>query len=185
MLVLRPKDEDLPTASNHLCPFARHTRSHQNIQPQGSHLPGAIWWRGWGRGVATPAWCTSFPWGWAGRQSGHWPRSRRSAALVSAEQTQEEVGLELLTMLNPHKWIWIFQGCCCYFLIVTILINKSKQQQQKVTTGKCRTLQFSGGTISWVISPPWTQKMCFISPVKMSQTMTEKSTPPDTRERWS
>lgn len=47
------------------------------------------------------------------------------------------------------------------------------------------TLQFSGGTMSCVISPPWTQKMCFISPVKMSQTMTEKSTPPDTRERWS
>lgn len=47
------------------------------------------------------------------------------------------------------------------------------------------TLQFSGGTISCVISPPWTQKMCFISPVKMSQTMTEKSTPPDTRDRWS
>lgn len=47
------------------------------------------------------------------------------------------------------------------------------------------TLQFSGGTMSCVISPPWTQKMCFISPVKMSQTMTEKSTPPDTSERWS
>ncbi|TNN53579.1 hypothetical protein EYF80_036222 [Liparis tanakae] len=52
------------------------------------------------------------------------------------------------------------------------------------TSQKDLTLQFSGGTMSWEISPPWTQKMCFISPVKMSQTMTEKSTPPDTSERW-
>lgn len=43
------------------------------------------------------------------------------------------------------------------------------------------TLQFSGGTKSCVISPPCTQKMCFISPEKMSQIMTEKSTPPETK----
>lgn len=39
---LQPKDEDLNMVSSHLCPFARHTQTHQNIQPQGSHLPGAI-----------------------------------------------------------------------------------------------------------------------------------------------
>lgn len=62
--------------------------------------------------------------------------------------------------------------------------NKSETEKTKLHV-RALTLQFSGGTMSWVMSPPWTQKMCFISPVKMSQTMTEKSTPPETSERWS
>lgn len=64
-------------------------------------------------------------------------------------------------------------------------MGKKKTEKHIYPDVRGLTLQFSGGTMSWVISPPWTQKMCFISPVKMSQTMTEKSTPPDTNERWS
>lgn len=74
--------------SSYLYPSARHRRSRQSIPPPGSHLPDATWWPGWGRGAATPAWCTSSPWGWAGRRSGHWPPSRCSAAPESAEENQ-------------------------------------------------------------------------------------------------
>lgn len=88
----------LCTTTSHLCPSARRRRSRQSIQPPGSHLPDATWWPGWGRGVATPAWCTSSPWDWAGRRSGRWPPSRCSAALDSAEETQREATMTQRTV---------------------------------------------------------------------------------------
>lgn len=43
------------------------------------------------------------------------------------------------------------------------------------------TLQASGGTRSWTISPPCTQNLWSLVPALMSHTQTEKSTPPETR----
>ena len=45
------------------------------------------------------------------------------------------------------------------------------------------TLQFSGGTISCIISPPCTLNVCSFVPLEISHRTTVKSIPPETR--WS
>lgn len=123
----------LYTTTSHLCPSARRRRSRQSIQPPGSHLPDATWWPGWGRGVATPAWCTSSPWDWAGRRSGRWPPSRRSAAPESAEETQREAMMTQRTVaevtMEGHWQIsggpdWIDSPCGVWVFLKPLCLEQ-------------------------------------------------------------